>query len=117
MATSAQQVEELAAQMKALALEKQRLEAQNRVLQHTVQLSSRHIQDTAAEKVPPPPPLSTFNGLSTCMAAEIQLASQICISKHTFPPPPGTTTLPTRLQKYNTLMKYGCHVTGPQYTF
>ena len=36
--------------MQTLALEKQRLEAQNRVLQHTVKLSSRHIQDTAAEK-------------------------------------------------------------------
>lgn len=51
MASSAQQVQELATQMQTLALEKQRLEAQNRVLQHTVKLSSRHIQDTAAEKV------------------------------------------------------------------
>ena len=51
MATSAQQVQELANQMQALALEKQRLEAQNRVLQHTVKLSTRHIQDTNAEKV------------------------------------------------------------------
>ena len=51
MATSAQQVQELANQMQTLALEKQRLEAQNRVLLHTVKLSSRHIQDTIAEKV------------------------------------------------------------------
>lgn len=51
MATSAQQVQELSNQMQSLALEKQRLEAQNRVLLHTVKLSTRHIQDTAAEKV------------------------------------------------------------------
>lgn len=51
MASSAQQVQELANQMQTLALEKERLEAQNRVLQHTVKLSSRHIQDTATEKV------------------------------------------------------------------
>lgn len=51
MASSAQQVQELATQMQTLALEKERLEAQNRVLQHTVKLSSRHIQDTNAEKV------------------------------------------------------------------
>ena len=34
-----------------LRWKKQRLEAQNRVLQHTVKLSTRHIQDTIAEKV------------------------------------------------------------------
>ena len=51
MATSAQQVQELAKQMQSLKLEKQHLEAQNRVLQHTIKLSTRHIQDTAAEKV------------------------------------------------------------------
>lgn len=51
MASSAQQVQELAQQMQQLKFEKQRLEAQNRVLQHTVRLSTRHIQDTVTEGV------------------------------------------------------------------
>ena len=51
MATSAQQVAELASQMEALMQEKQHLESQNRVLQHTVQLSTRHFSEVLTEKV------------------------------------------------------------------
>ena len=53
MVHTTMQLEQLEQQMDALMREKQLLESKNRVLQHTVKLSSSHYSDLQAQRVRP----------------------------------------------------------------